>query len=302
MPIQPIYQSNQPWDGIRQPVLAKLIIVLNFYSRFFLTPVLAENAYDTVSSKSAVEGLTKDIVLSAVRQGDVLVVETHNFRISSRLNSADLFVCAQDCETLRNQLHQKWFPDTPSENWTPKADIVIHRTVDEFRSALGETSSGASGCVTVKQKHGRVIQRRVDLRADVPDWSNSSLSHEMMHLIVVEHFGERQLPRWADEGMAVLAESREKQFEREKAATGCTSLSLPRLLAFDVYPTGSERAAFYAKSASLTAFLINRGGCDRFVMFIEQSMEVGYERALRENYNLNGICGLDREWNARMQN
>jgi hypothetical protein len=269
-------------------------------SRFFFCPLLAGEAtrVDAQAQDSPIEP-SRDVVLLAVRQSDLFVVETPNFRISSRLNSVDSIACAQRCETLRLELQTKWLPENAPAIWTPKADVVIHRTFDEFRAALGANSSGASGCVTVKQEHGRVIQRRIDLRGDVPDWISSALSHELTHLIIADHFGGRTIPRWADEGMAVLAESSEKRAEREKAAAGRASLPLSQLLCAEVYPTESERAAFYAESASLTEFLVRRGGCGRFVKFIKQARSDGYERALKENYGLDAVCALDREWKSQ---
>ena len=61
---------------------------------------------------------------------------------------------------------------------------------------------------------GRTVLRRIDVRADASDWSNAALPHELTHVVLGERFGGHALPRWADEGIAMLSESREKHRER----------------------------------------------------------------------------------------
>ena len=39
----------------------------------------------------------------------------------------------------------------------------------------------------------------------------TALPHELTHLILADRFSPRQVPRWSDEGMAVLADPAEKQ-------------------------------------------------------------------------------------------
>lgn len=245
----------------------------------------------------------KDVVVSTVRMGDWFVVETLNFRVWSRLNSTDSIACARRCETLRGELLAKWLPERPGQDWTPKAVVMVHRTLEEFCAAVGTGRTGSSGCATVRHEQGRVAERRIDLRADVHSWSSSTLPHELAHLILADRFGGRRLPRWADEGIAVLAEPPEKQAERKKAASGQRAIALPRLLTAVEYPTTTEeRDAFYAQSTALTDYLVSREGGTRFLTFVEMAMDRGHDVALKKIYRVNGIRELEREWNARGSN
>jgi hypothetical protein len=82
---------------------------------------------------------------------------------------------------------------------------------------------------------------------------------------------------------------------------------LQTLLLRDSYPPTSGFPTLYAQSASLTAFLVNRGSPSQFVRFVKQATYCGYDRALREAYNIEGIGELEKLWrydtahNARLE-
>ena len=58
---------------------------------------------------------------------------------------------------------------------------------------------------------GKIISRRVNLRTDHPTLVQAVLPHEITHVILADFFTEQQIPRWADEGLAVLAEPLDEQ-------------------------------------------------------------------------------------------
>ena len=50
----------------------------------------------------------------------------------------------------------------------------------------------------------------MDLHCDDVNMLVAVLPHETTHTVVAGNFGDQPVPRWADEGMAVLTEPREK--------------------------------------------------------------------------------------------
>jgi hypothetical protein len=293
-----------PWPTIRGQILAVLVTSLILLSLRTPLPVFAEEV-TAVAQPNGKPPNTSAIpsnhaALTAQRHGDYFVVETRNFRVWSRLNSDETTEFTRRCETVRSGLQANWLSESDASGiWKPKADVVVHRTIVEFGAALGPQHAGSSGCTTVQQVNDRITLRRIDLRADVHDWNTSSLSHELTHLIVAERFGGRRLPRWADEGMAVLAESSRKQAERQKAASRVQAISLSQLLTATEYPPPPGRDAFYAQSARLTEYLVKRGGGVRFLAFVESAMDSSHEIALTKYYDLNGIPGLEAALNSR---
>lgn len=227
------------------------------------------------------------------------VIETANFRVWSPMERQHAAALAERCETLRRELSQKWLAQRVSPNWLPKAEVVVHRTLGEYSAALNISGSESSGCSTIQLDQGRVTYRRIDLRADAVEWSTSTLPHELTHLVIADRFSVRQLPRWVDEGLAVLAESPAKRSQRRQAAAAAKrnqgSLALSDIVLGN--PNPRNCLAFYVESAALVEFLVHRRGPEDFLKFVEKAMDNGYDQALREVYQLDGLRGLHDAWN-----
>ena len=65
---------------------------------------------------------------------------------------------------------------------------------------------------------------RTNLRADHPQVLTAILPHEVTHVVLADLFTTQQIPRWADEGMAVLAEPRRSS---KSVLPSCKSRSRP---------------------------------------------------------------------------
>ncbi len=97
--------------------------------------------------------------------------------------------------------------------WQPRCEIYLYPTAAQFAQMTGQPEE-SPGFSTMGMNEGRIIARRVNLRADhdgliwpccrtrspTSSWPTSSPS--------------QQIPRWADEGMAVLAEPAVEQERR----------------------------------------------------------------------------------------
>ena len=147
---------------------------------------------------------------------------------------------------------------------------------------------------------GRPVLRRIDLRTDASDWSNAALPHELTHVVLADRFGGHNLPRWADEGIAMLSESPEKHRER-LANLQETLLKRSNYRMFDLVrtsrlPAAHLRDAFYGQSVGLVSLLVCKSAPARFADFVADSERIGIDQALREHYRVDGLTGLQREW------
>src|SRR5207244_3282532 len=107
-------------------------------------------------------------------------------------------------------------------------------------------------------ENGRLVTRRIDLHCDDPNMIVAVLPHETTHVVLAGQFGDVQVPRWADEGMAVLTEPRDKVERHLHNLDRCRQdgqlFSLRQLMQMHDYPDPRYIGAFYAESVSLVDF------------------------------------------------
>jgi len=232
-----------------------------------------------------------------------LIQETDTFRVVCLPNLAEARRLPQACEALRRQLQETWF-GAVGKVWSPRCEIVVHPTVAGYVRELGAGSRQSSGCATVEIEKGVVLKRRIDLRADADDWLISALPHELTHVILAEKFADKQIPRWADEGMAILTEPVARQAVRrtamQRAVARTQQFSAAELMALRDYPAGDRRDAFYGQSASLVAYLIERDSPARFLEFLQLGQNQGFERALADVYAIRSLAELDTRWRPQL--
>ncbi len=148
----------------------------------------------------------------------------------------------------------------------------------------------------------RVLSRQIDLHCDDLNMIYGVLPHEITHVVLAGRFGVRHLPRWADEGMAVLSEPSDRVAKHLR--------NLPRhqrdghlfaiadLMRYNDYSEGKYIGAFYAQSVSLVDFLCQQKGPQAFVSFLRDGLRTGYEPALRQHYGITGFQDLQGRWQA----
>ena len=187
---------------------------------------------------------------------------------------------------------------TTRSTWSPKCDIYLYPTPRDFAQMTGqpETSPGFS---TMGINGNRIIARRVNLRADHPQLLTAILPHEVTHVVLADLFTEKQIPRWADEGMAVLAEPVAEQLSRAGDLAAPLEqnrlFKLSELMAID-YPNAQSWSLYYAQSVSLTQFLVELASPEQFVSFVKRAQHEGIEQALRDIYQIEGFPDLETRW------
>jgi hypothetical protein len=205
---------------------------------------------------------------------------------------------AKTAETIRAQQAKRWGSTATRSTWTPRCEIFLFPTPGEFARMTGqpETSPGFS---TIEIQAGRITARRVNLRADHPQMIAAILPHEVTHVVLADLFTQQQIPRWADEGMAVLAEPLHEQISRTAELTGPLKegrvFKLSELMAID-YPSAEAWSLYYAQSVSLTQFLVEQGTPEQFVTFVRGAQQKGVEESLRSVYKIAGFSELENRW------
>lgn len=223
------------------------------------------------------------------------VAESTHFRIFHQ-NTPDLAEqVARIAESTRAAVQQKWFGK--ASEWNGRCEVFLYTTGEEYAWATGAPAV-SPGHSSFRVDHGRVFYRRMDLRTDDSRFLRAVLPHETTHTVLAGMFGERQIPRWVDEGIAVLSEPR-TMIDRHLASLIRYERSGALLATRDVveardYPDPASVAVFYAQSVSLVDFLSARDP-RRFVDFVRDGLQEGFEQALSNYYDFN-FDDLQQRW------
>jgi hypothetical protein len=227
------------------------------------------------------------------------VWDTPSFRIL-HANEAVATEAARIAEATRQSQQRLWTGRDDSPAWQPRCDIYLYPSAAVFQTVTGQPAD-SPGFSTMGLDAGRVVARRVNLRADHPNLLKAILPHEVTHVVIADLFPNVQVPRWADEGMAVLAEPANEQALRvadlvSPLANGQV-FAASDLVAMD-YPDAKYWSLYYAQSVSLTRYLVELGTPAQFVEFIRRGQREGYPAALKAVYQLDSLDALQQNWLA----
>jgi hypothetical protein len=233
----------------------------------------------------------------AAQSGRWQVHETANFRIM-HADAALAERVAETAERTREAQTKRWSGAAPREPWSPKCDVYLYPSARIFSTVTGQPED-SPGFSTMGMNAGRITARRVNLRADHPNLVGAILPHEVTHVVLADFFTERQVPRWADEGMAVLAEppgeQRHRAADLNEPLTSGRVFRMGDLMVMD-YPSAEHWALYYAQSVSLTRFLVERGTPAQFIEFVRGCQRRNHEDELRRVYQIDGYAELQRLW------
>ncbi|HEV3145257.1 MAG TPA: hypothetical protein VGZ47_15305 [Gemmataceae bacterium] len=126
---------------------------------------------------------------------------------------------------------------------------------------------------------------------------NSVLPHEVTHTVFAYYF-HQPVPRWADEGGAVLSED---DLERGRHDQMCRQLlnaghafTLKHLFNLHDYPR--DMMVLYAEGFSVSRFLVDSKDRPTFLHFVEQGMKQGWDRSVQANYGYHNVNDLEAAW------
>jgi len=215
----------------------------------------------------------------------VAASQTANFRVtapSARLSQ----LVAQTAEKERAELAKTWLgKELP--DW-PKPCLLTVR--------LGESHSHA----TFSYEKGTVTSREIHVSGTVEQILAALVAHEVMHAVLADHFGQ-QLPRWADEGIALLAEDATNQDQHRAALLRLVGESdrLPQGLGIFLerrdYPS-QKLPDFYSQSHGVCDFLLGRKGHATLIAFVGDGLKSGWPAAAKKHYGFADLRALEDEW------
>lgn len=264
-------------------------------------PAVVTNAKATQAYSHSREAVAQPVAFKhhVGMQQNWSVTETTNFVIYHR-DPALAEEVAQLSERARTSSQNHWFRDEASPDWEPKCHMYLYPTGQEYSMAtnVGPESPGHSSVVN---NSGQIQRREVHLRADDPTMKYAVLPHEVTHVVLAGRFGTHSLPRWADEGMAVLTEPVDKQ-DAHLANLARTHVmgrayTCGQVMTMAQYPPGDRMRDFYAHSVGICRCLVERHGHEKLVQFLRLSLDTGnYEQALKQIYGMNSFAELEREF------
>ncbi len=195
----------------------------------------------------------------------------------------------KEAEVYRRQLAVFWI-GKPLPNWSRPCRISVR-----------EGAIGAGGQTTFQFVRGEVLNWRMQVQGTLERILDSVLPHEINHTIFACHF-RRPLPRWADEGAATLFEHRSEQLKQlallnEVIRNKHEVISLRDLLSMKEYPQGTRpMLTLYAQGYALADFLVQQKGRHAYLKFISDGERGGWEQAIRNNFDHEGIESLEKNW------
>jgi len=227
------------------------------------------------------------------------VAETAHFRIFHKQTQDYAEKVARIVERTRLDMYRKWFGHDGAE-WITRCDVFLHATANEYYRTTGESmESPGHSRIEIDPASQRVVNRRMDMHCDQNGMLETVLPHETTHTVVAGMFGPTHVPRWADEGMAVLTETPGRieqhrrnliRFHKEQTLFGVRELMEQR-----EFPARERISAWFAQSVFLVEFLAAQHGAVVFSEFLRDGLREGYELALRRHYSWS-FSDLEAHW------
>jgi hypothetical protein len=224
--------------------------------------------------------------------------ESTNFRLMHNHPRPFAEQIVRSAEQARTAAVTKWGGASRGD-WKPVCEMYLYASAADYAKATGKPAD-SPGHATYKAQNGSIVGRRLDLRADDPNLVACVVPHETTHLVLGDLFAGSPLPRWADEGMAVLSEpqSRLDRFARTLNSNRRQGRLVPldRLFGKDDYPEAALITVFYVESVSVVDFLVTEKGPQEFVQFVHDVAKTGLEAALQKHYDCRGVAMLQERW------
>ncbi len=190
-------------------------------------------------------------------------------------------------EVCRKVIARQWLgKDLPA--WKAPCPIKVKLTKGE---AGGVTSFGFT--------RGKVSDQTMTVEGRLDRILASAVPHEVTHTVFAAYFGG-PMPRWADEGASLLSEDLRERKRHDQITldllTRRGDMPLGRLFRVEDYP--SDLMGFYGQGYSISRFLVEMGGRPRFLAFVRDGLNGGWDPATKAHYGLADTRELDRAWRS----
>jgi hypothetical protein len=231
-------------------------------------------------------------------QDDWQVAETANFRLLHQTSRSLAEAVLRTAERARAAQLRKWFGEV-GDDWQPKCRIYLYASGEAYGEATGAPVNPGGGHTDIRSDDERVLSRVIHVHGARTFLLKGVVPHEVTHAVLAGRLSSRRVPRWADEGMAILAEAQAhidrhlRYLPRWNADDALYTMRA--LVEMRDYPEPRALGVFYAQSVSLVDFLTRQKGAERFAAFVRDGERDGYASSLRKHYGWS-FAELDRHW------
>jgi hypothetical protein len=159
------------------------------------------------------------------------------------------------------------------------------------------TMGSAGGATSFAFDRGQVLDQHMNIEGTYDRLLASVLPHEVTHTVFAHYF-RCPVPRWADEGGAVLSEddkerNRHDLLVRQILNSG-RAIPLRRLFSLREYP--NDVMALYAEGFSVADFLVTSSSRPVFLKFVAHGMQYGWDNAAQSYYRYRNVEDLEQAW------
>jgi hypothetical protein len=209
--------------------------------------------------------------------------QTTNFEVEAPTEEIARTI-GEAAEKHRKQLAEAWLgKELPA--WSSRCPIQVTITL------------GKGGSTSFAFDSGKVLSQEMKVQGTLEQLLISVVPHEVMHTILAHHF-RQPVPRWADEGAAILIETNAERELHSKLLSHIleTNRSFPlrRLLTLRDYP--SDVMVLYGQGYAVTKFLVEKKGRPTFLNFVARGMKDGWDTAAKECYGFPDVERMEVAW------
>ena len=225
-------------------------------------------------------------MIGIVSSADAAIYRTRNFTVKA-IRADVARQVAEYAEYYRRTKANEWLGrEIPDWNDPCQVEVVLK---------LGD----AGGATSFVFDRGRVLGQDMTVEGPLERILHSVLPHEVTHTIFAAKFG-RPLPRWADEGGAVLSEDASELDRHDRLVREVINdnrmIPLHRLFVLTEYP--HDVMALYAQGFSIANYLVTLKGKPYFLDFVSEGQTKGWDRALASYYGIYSTDNLENHWIA----
>jgi hypothetical protein len=200
----------------------------------------------------------------------------------------------QWAEYYRKQKALEWL-GYEMPNWPQPCPLIVKISMD-----------GPRGATTFQYNHpgGGVLSQHMTIEGPLERLIYSVLPHEVTHTVFAFYF-RQPLPRWADEGGAVLSEDEIELEKHNKIVRGFLNggreFPLRRLLSLKEYPRQMDQVVcLYAQGFSLAHYLVHISDKQRYLRFVAHGMSQGWDGAAHAYYGCRSVEELEQNWKKHL--
>jgi len=215
--------------------------------------------------------------LGAAYRTDNFVVEAPDAQTARQIGEA--------AEKCRHDKAVLWLGQ-PMPRWKKACPLTVRVTM-----------AGPGGATSFQFDQGRILRQNMEVNGPVDRMLASVLPHEVTHTVFAHYF-RQPVPRWADEGGAVLSEDEEEWRRHDTLVRQIRNqgraVPLARLFPLKDYPR--DVMVLYAEGYSVARFLVEKKDRRTFLAFVAHGMSKGWNKAARKYYHYKNVDKLELAW------